>query len=252
MPTVPHRILVTGAAGAVGRAVCRALGERGHAVRGFDRSPAPELADFVQGDLAESRALGGACDGVDTIIHLAANPTDAPFLERLVPDNIVGTWRVFEAAALRGVGRVIFASTLQVVDGLPREPGRSLGVDAGTACRNLYAATKVLGEEIARVYAHRHGLSTLAARIGWLPRGAYDVETLRRSPAARDIYLGRGDCGRFFCCAVEATRPAPGESAVLYATSLALGPAPFDPAPAERLIGYAARERWPEGLGELG
>jgi nucleoside-diphosphate-sugar epimerase len=42
------KILVTGSAGTVGRPVCDELGRRGHAVRGFDRAPTPELADAVE------------------------------------------------------------------------------------------------------------------------------------------------------------------------------------------------------------
>lgn len=249
MNEAPHSVLVTGAAGAIGRVVCRALSQRGHAVRAYDRRRGGH-PEFIQGDLSDAALLEGACRGVDTVVHLAANPTDAPFLEHLVPDNIVGTWRVFEAARLMGVRRVVVASTLQVVDGIARRDGRPIRVEDGTASRNLYAATKVLCEEFARVYALRHNLSTLAVRIGWLPRGPRDEETIRKSPGAREIYLGRGDCGRFFGCAVEAERPAPGDWAVLFATSLPVGAPPVDLEGAKALIGYEAMERWPEGLEE--
>src|SRR4051794_39021353 len=114
MKTMKH-VLVTGSAGRIGRAVVRELLARGHAVRGFDRVPSPNLPDCVVGELIDPLALAGAMDGVDTLVHLAATPDDADFETELMPNNILGVYRVFEAARAAGVQRMILASSGQVV-----------------------------------------------------------------------------------------------------------------------------------------
>ena len=56
--------------------------------------------------------------------------------------------------------------------------------------------------------------------------------------------LSRADAGRFFAAAVT----APGiDFAIVYAASRG-GETLFDMAPAQKLLGYEPRERWPEGL----
>jgi hypothetical protein len=60
-----------------------------------------------------------------------------------------------------------------------------------------------------------------------------------------DMYLSRGDVGRFFADAVEA---GPVDFAVVYAVGSG-GERWLDMEPARRLLGFEARDRWPEGLG---
>ena len=75
--------------------------------------------------------------------------------------------------------------------------------------RYLYACTKVFLEALGQVYARQHGIAVLAVRLGWCPRDAGQVEEIRQSELAQDVYLSPGDAGRFFAAAVEAaTWPA--------------------------------------------
>jgi hypothetical protein len=60
--------------------------------------------EIVTADVADAGAMRAAAAGMDAIVHLAANPVDAPFDVILQP-NIVGTQRVFEAALATGVPR---------------------------------------------------------------------------------------------------------------------------------------------------
>ena len=108
------KVLVTGSAGTVGRPVCEALARRGHAVRGFDRAPTPELADAVVADLADGEAVRAAVRGIDAVVHLAAQPVEAPFAE-LVGPNVVGLYNVMDAAREEGVRRIVLASSMMVV-----------------------------------------------------------------------------------------------------------------------------------------
>jgi len=240
-----HRVLVTGGAGAIGRVVCRQLRADGHAVRSFDRRSAPPAGEGLTGELTDVAALDAACTGMDTVVHLAATTDDADFLTRLLPDNIVGLFQVLEAAVRQHVRRVIVASSIQVVAGIPPPAGRPLRVDDGTCATNHYAATKVLAEEFARLYARKYRMSTLAVRLGWFPRNAAERARMAQHSGFHDIYLSHADAARFFACAVASTMPAPGEWAVVFATSRpAHGPG-MDLTPSQAIIGYAPQDMWP-------
>src|SRR5262245_55763744 len=105
------RVLVTGSAGRIGRAVVAELKARGRPVRGFDLVPTPGLDDCVVGDITDGVAVRRAVEGAGTVIHLAATPDDDDFLARLVPNNVVGVYQVLEAARLAGLRRLVLASS---------------------------------------------------------------------------------------------------------------------------------------------
>src|SRR5262245_19136906 len=111
--TAQGKILITGSAGRIGQACVRALADL--PVRGFDLLPTPGAAESVTGDIADMAAVRRAVVGVHTVIHLAATPDDDDFMIRLLPNNIVGTYNVMEAAQQARVKRVILASSGQVV-----------------------------------------------------------------------------------------------------------------------------------------
>src|SRR5215831_4161293 len=143
-------VLVTGSAGAVGKAVCRELRERGHYVRGIDRVPTAWLDDFVVADIAEPEAMRGAARGAAAIVHLAAQPDEAPFA-MLVGPNVLGLYNVMDAARVEGVKRVVLASTLQIIWS-KRDLGRPARVDEASPS-NHYALTKLWTEQMGEMYA---------------------------------------------------------------------------------------------------
>ena len=116
----PRKVLLTGSAGALGRCIAPALVERGHDVRGFDVAPDPYLADHITADLTDAAALDRAMAGRDTLIHLAAYPNPAPFVETLLGPNVVGLYQTVDAAKRHGLSRLILASSIQVISGLHR------------------------------------------------------------------------------------------------------------------------------------
>ena len=172
-------VLVTGSAGRIGRAAVRELKARGHTVRGFDRVPTPGLADSLVGDITDGAAVRRAAQGVQALVHLAATPDDDDFLTQLLPNNIVGVYHVMEAAREAGVRRVILASSGQVVWCQRFTGPLPIGTDVQPTPRGWYAATKVFQEAAGRVYAEAHGLSVVAARLGWCPRNRDHIEELR-------------------------------------------------------------------------
>lgn len=117
-------ILVTGASGFVGRALCSSLLARGHEVRAAVRS-ADSIPSFAGLDVVAVGEVFGQTDwsealaGVDCVIHCAArahvmNETEAGALEAYRPVNVAGTRRLAERAAALGVRRLVFLSSIKV------------------------------------------------------------------------------------------------------------------------------------------
>ncbi|HET9932241.1 MAG TPA: NAD(P)-dependent oxidoreductase [Polyangiaceae bacterium] len=237
------KILVTGASGAVGFAVARALRQRGHQVRGFDREPARVEGAHTTADLRDFESLSQAVSGVDLVVHCAAVPDRQDFPTELVPTNIVGTHLVFEAARLAKVSRVIYASSIRVVGGLDWGSG-TIGVGAGLVPGDHYGVSKATGELLARMYAERFGLSVLSARLGWFVRNLGEAELFETVRYARRIYLSHRDAEAFFVRAAEASWS--GYSAV-FVTSRNDGDSGFDLEPVRNLLDFEPADTWPSG-----
>ena len=243
-------VLVTGSAGRIGRAVVAELQARGKPVRGFDRVPTPSLMDNIVGDLTDAAAVRRAVEGVGTVIHLAATPDDDDFLTQLTPNNLIGVYHVLESARLAGVRRLILASSGQVVWWQRQRGPLPIKADDPPTPRGWYAAAKVFLEAAGRMCAESHGMSVIAVRLGWVPRSREHVEELASIDWAKDVYLSPGDAGRFFACAVEA--PADIKFAIVYATSRPVRTAMYDLDTAKQLLGFEPRDRWPQGIEDMG
>jgi len=243
-------ILVTGSAGRIGRAVVTELQKRGHRVRGFDRVTTPGLTESIVGDLTDAAAVRRAVEGTDTVIHLAATPDDADFLSELAPNNLIGVYHVLESSRLAGVRRLILASSGQVVWWQRQRGPLPIKADDPPTPRGWYAAGKVFLEAAGRMCAESHGMSVIVVRLGWVPRSREHVAELASLDWAKDVYLSPADAGRFFACAVEA--PTDLGFAILYATSRPLRTSMYDLDTAKQMVGFEPRDRWPEGVEDMG
>lgn len=258
MPTM-QRVMITGSAGRIGQAAVAAIAARGHTVVGLDLKPTPGLPaahNFV-GSLLDSTMLATAMAGVNCLVHLGATPDDvvyprpAPpgdidnFEDELVPNNLVGPYRVMEAARKAGIGKIILASSGQVIVGHRKAGNIPVRADASYAPRYLYACTKIFLEALGQVYAGNHGMKVIAVRLGWCPRNPGQVEELRASPEDQDVFLSPGDAGRFFACAVDTSADALPPFAPVYVTSRPLDRERYDLAPARQLVGYVPQDQWP-------
>jgi NAD+ dependent glucose-6-phosphate dehydrogenase len=232
----PLRVLITGAAGNVGRTATAALRPR-FPIRTFDRVPVADDGDAHLGDLADRAAVDRAVADVHTVIHLGANPSmDADFMRDLLKPNVEGLWHMLDASRLAGVKRFIFASSCNVAFGakeLTQLKSDTLHVF------NPYGATKALGELLGRWFHDTYGMEFLAVRIGYY-RGRYDDPDLRE-PFLRRIWLGPRDLARFFQLAVAAR---PFGYGIVYACSRC--PDNYlDLTTARELIGYEPEEDVP-------
>ncbi len=164
-----RRVLVTGAAGRIGsyfaehsselydlRLMVLGDEERLEQIKAF--------GEVVQCDLADVEGLNRVCAGIDTVLHLAANPSVHAPWEKLLPQNIVGTYNVFEAAKAQKCRRVVFASSVNAVHALG--PHLQVRSDDPVNPANLYGVSKCFGEALCRLYANRQDVSAIALRIG--------------------------------------------------------------------------------------
>src|SRR5215472_2577002 len=166
-------ILLTGAAGGIGSAFFRHAADQ-YTFRLADRQTSTLSEALAQGhevyrlEVADLESCQHACQGIDTVVHLAAdaNPT-ADFTSSLLPNNILGTYNIFRAARDQGCRRVIFASSGQVVLGYPSDV--QLQPESPIRPINMYGVSKSFGEAVAAYFAFAEGLSSIAMRIG-----AYD------------------------------------------------------------------------------
>jgi nucleoside-diphosphate-sugar epimerase len=107
-------VLVTGAAGSLGRLVVDELRGR-HRVRALVHRSAAVADEVAQADLASGAGLEAAVDGVQAVVHLAG-VTHARRAARYDLVNDVGTRNLVEAAAKAGVERFVHVSTRAIDD----------------------------------------------------------------------------------------------------------------------------------------
>jgi len=189
----PHpTVVVTGAAGGVGRLLLPALG--GFDVRATDRV---DLPGIVSGDLADPAFTAGVTAGADAVVHLAGTPDPGSSWAQLRTPNADVVDTLLAAAVANGVGRVVLASSMHAVGGHVDSGLRSVREDAPAYPCCAYGAAKVFAESLARVYHDQWGLSVVCLRLGGV----------RDRPVATSWlpgWLSPGDLGRLVVAALRA------------------------------------------------
>ncbi len=147
--------LVTGGGGFLGRYICEQLIARGDRVRSFGRGAYPDLealgVEVVRGDLANQNAVVAACDGVDTVFHVAARPGVS--VQRLPYDkaNTQGTENVLRGCRQHGISRLIYTSSPSVTfagaDQCGVDESVPLALDWLQQHRSYYSYTKAIAEQ---------------------------------------------------------------------------------------------------------
>ncbi|TMU97753.1 NAD(P)-dependent oxidoreductase [Streptomyces sp. DASNCL29] len=163
----PRTVLLTGAAGGMGTLMRELLPPYGYQLRLLDQLPIEGEPDAITADLSDRDALREAVRGVDAIIHLAGISLEAPF-EKILRANIEGTYNMYEAAREAGVRRIVFASSNHAVGFTPRPVGDDPLIPLDTPRRpdTYYGLSKAFGEDLASFYWDKHGIETVAIRIG--------------------------------------------------------------------------------------
>ena len=178
MNSVPSRVLVTGAAGTIGRAVASMLASEGVAVTALSLPGTfpPEADRHIVGDATVAHDIASALDGADAVVHLAAIPhPDHDTPGNVFATNVVSTFRVLSEAGERGIKRAVIASSIQAF-GAQLNPGNPFPA--------YYPLDESLPFDIADGYSHSKRVDELSAQVAWL-RWGIDVVALR-FPLVRD------------------------------------------------------------------
>ena len=254
------RVLVTGAAGHIGRKFVEHCGSA-YDLRLMDKVEIPEApaaAETVLGSVADPGAVAAAMQGVDAVVHLAADASPRATWESVLENNISGAQNIFSSALEAGVRRVVFASSSHTCAGHIREFD-TVGPDAPVRPDCLYGVSKVFGEALGRYYSDRHGLSVVCLRIGAC-HGGDDHERRRmhfkhmltndRSWPYRpwqnvSIWISNRDVAHLIQRAIEADI----QFGIFYGAS-DHDPAVFDLSETKRLLGFEPKDRAQDVLGE--
>jgi uronate dehydrogenase len=190
------RVLITGAAGSIGRTLRSGLRGR-YPLRLLDAAPqeaAEPGEELVTLDLNDRPATEAAMEDVGMVIHLAAIAHEASF-DDILGGNITTTYSVFESARRAGVRRVVFASSNHVTGFYPRNepvgPGDPVRPDG------FYGVSKAFGEALGRLYAEKYGLQVVCLRIGTFA----DRPT---TPRQLSTWLSPRDCIQLVRCCLDA------------------------------------------------
>lgn len=181
------RVLITGAAGGVGTLLRPLLARPDRILRLLDVAPLPDTGDGaerVQASVTDLSAMTAACSEVDAILHLGGLATEHQW-DDILPVNIDGTYKVFEAAHRAGVPRVVFASTNHTVGFHPRD-GHEAPDYLFPRPDTFYGVSKVAGEALGSLYHDRYGLDVVCLRIGGCFAKPLDTRMLENWLSPRD------------------------------------------------------------------
>ena len=168
-------IVVTGAGGFIGQALCAHLRQRSFSVRGLvrvsDDATAARADTLTVGDLAamSDTTLASVLRGAVAVVHLAArvhrmNETPRDSTADYRRANVELTERIARAAAAINVGHFVFASSVKV-NGEATLPGRPFRESDPPDPRDPYALSKWEAERVLREVAEETGMRVTALRL---------------------------------------------------------------------------------------
>jgi uronate dehydrogenase len=178
------RLLVTGAAGALGKVLREALvGDVGPgcewtSIRVSDRAAIADARsheEVVICDLANREAMEKLLVGVDAVVHLGGQSVETPF-EGICEANIKGVFNLYEAARLSGCKRVIMASSNHVTGCY--DQGEFISPEMPARPDGYYGVSKLFAEGMASMYFDRYGIETVNFRLGSVVARAEDRRAL--------------------------------------------------------------------------
>ncbi len=160
-----ERILITGAAGSLGRRLRAGLPHLATHLRLTDIKDLGEAApheEIVHCDLADKAAALEVTRGCDAILHFAGHPREQSF-EEIVADTLPAAYHVYEGARLNGTRRVVYASSIHAVGFHPVETVPDTVVPHRPD--TFYGLTKTFVEDLASLYWDKFGVESVCLRI---------------------------------------------------------------------------------------
>ena len=239
------KVLVTGLAGKIGSIIRKNLSTK-YELSGLDLKTVPGYPTVVA-NLSDYDKIVPAFEGIDTVVHLAADPNHQGSWESNLEHNIVGTRNVYEAARNGGANRVIFASSNHAVGFHPlkdnpykqiydgdfkniRQPMPPLTTNM-IRPDGYYGVSKAFGESLGSYFHDEYGLSVICIRIGWV----MEPDDPTFAPSALSLWMSHHDTAKV----IERSIDAP--ESVGYATVYGMSDNTYgiwDLEPGKNIIGY--------------
>ena len=208
------KIGITGAEGTIGSVLRKGLSNK-YKIISFTL----QTQDFesVQMDLSNNNEIKGKFEGLDALIHLAADPRPEASWESVKKNNIEATFNVYNEVKNAGVKKIIFASTnhtqhgdtlLSTPETLDLKKNKILSLENNTNPDSLYAVSKLFGEDLGKYFSEQHKIKFIGLRIGWIVKGD-DPTIMCGTPSEdylRSMYLSHRDCIQAFERALESSR----------------------------------------------
>lgn len=172
-PVPPADVLVTGAAGFLGRKVVDALRAKGQRVRVLVRNPAAAAkfgadVQVLIGDLGDPRAVDHAVDGVGIVYHVGAAMRGGP--RAFEAGTVWGTRNVIDACLKHDTKRLVYVSSMSVFDHAGRDPAQVMtegsALEPHPNWRGAYTQTKLTAETLVCDAIREKGLRAVVIRPG--------------------------------------------------------------------------------------
>lgn len=184
------KVLLTGAAGRVGSAVCRYLHQSGVILRATDRVPNRDLPVKIElADLLNPLDCHRMVDGMDALVHLANHPWSHPGNhQKVFSENVLMNTQLFTAAQDAGVQRIIFASSINVMTGFQHETDHyilpaqlPLCGQTPAAPGNPYGMSKHVSERLLQFMTASGPMSGISLRFPGMHPDQESQERIERS-----------------------------------------------------------------------
>jgi len=194
------RVLVTGASGRLGSNVCRILHDEGVDFRAVDKLQ-DETADYPVeiGDLLDWKTCNDLMQGITVLAHFANRPNfNSGSPEEVYIENSKMNMNLFQAVANLGCRRIVFSSSVQVLDGqLPTKdrkdhpnflPYIPLDSDMPAIPRNSYGLSKLAAENALKYFCETKGMTCVVIRYPLL------IDSLMLKAGMEKGEIERGNC----------------------------------------------------------
>ena len=199
-PLEPRRILVTGAAGVLGRALVDRLRACGDSVRVLVRRRSPDLerlpgVQVVYGDLGDPHAVDRAVAGVRLVYHVGATLRGRAW-EDFEAGTVRATSNVVNSCLQHGVEQLVHVSSITVLDYAGQSSGavvdESAPLEPHPEKRGSYTRGKLLAERIVVDAARDRGLPAVVVRPGQIVGPGYEAASPYGTTTVAGRWIGIG------------------------------------------------------------